>query len=446
MFPRHRLGEGLAPARHRRASLAATLFRYAPSFLLPSPEAAEARTVRSSLDNVYLQKVSGRSHGIPGFAAATRKDLLALTLQRMERGGYGAAFAPRTFVLPDQRDAWLRLAGPPSPSKSAESTQPAPSTWIVKPPAESCGDGIVLCSTTAEVDAAAALIGGESQVVSEYIDSPMLLHGHKFDLRLYAVVVRDAAAASSACIKPMKAYLHAELGLARFATTEYSGSSIADVTAHLTNYSINVNSSAFVEETRGKEHEHAAYGGTAAGASPPAPGGGLDAHKWSLPRVLAALGGKGTGLMREVAGVLGKVVAAAEADVKRDSGNALPSERAVGRFELVGVDVMLDERGKPWLLEVQNRPSTDPSSDLDLEVKGGVVRDLKELLGRGEGEEAGAAWIECVWEEAAEATRWAEKDDVDDDLRLKLNRVDQQMQFEAMLLMGAMKNDGQMWN
>ena len=185
----------------------------------------------------------------------------------------------------------------------------------------------------------------------------MLLHGHKFDLRLYAVVVKDAMN------KPMKAYLHTKLGLARFATTKYSGSNLADVTAHLTNYSINVHSTSFIEETRGREHQHGAYDHTANAAyesNPEIPYQNgpndclpLDAHKWSLPRVMEALGGSGTDLMQEVAGILGKVVAAADVDVMKDSGNAM--ERVMGRFELIGVDVMLDEDGKAWLLEVSKR-------------------------------------------------------------------------------------------
>ena len=96
---------------------------------------------------------------------------------------------------------------------------------------------------------------------------------------------------------------------------------------------------------------------------------------------------------------------------------------------------------------MQDRPSTLPTSDLDLQVKGGVVRDLKELLGGGQGQEVvtGAAWVECEWGDAAEATRRAKEDEEDDELRLKLHGLDEQMQFEATLLKGAVRDDG-MWN
>jgi len=126
-----------------------------PSFLLSTPASLAADKMLRELENVYLHALSGRRHGIPGFVAATRKDLLALTLQRLERSGYDTSFAPKTFVLPDQRSAWLA---------SYPSNAP-PHPWIVKPPSESCGEGIILCKTVAAVDEATATIGGDSQVV-----------------------------------------------------------------------------------------------------------------------------------------------------------------------------------------------------------------------------------------------------------------------------------------
>ena len=76
----------------------------------------------------------------------------------------------------------------------------------------------------------------EQCVVSRYIDNPLLLFGHKFDLRIYVVVT---------CYDPLRVYVFRE-GLVRFATKKYS-SQLDDpskddggsVYAHLTNYSIN---------------------------------------------------------------------------------------------------------------------------------------------------------------------------------------------------------------
>jgi hypothetical protein len=49
-------------------------------------------------------------------------------------------------------------------------------------------------------------------VVSEYIDSPLLFNGFKFDLRIYVAITS---------INPLRIYIY-EDGLTRFATSKYS--------------------------------------------------------------------------------------------------------------------------------------------------------------------------------------------------------------------------------
>jgi Tubulin-tyrosine ligase family len=95
------------------------------------------------------------------------------------------------------------------------------------------GRGIYIVSDVSEISLE------EVSVVSKYISNPLLINGHKFDLRIYVLVT---------CIDPLRIYVFKE-GLARFATHEYNSS--ADVKSdkfmHLTNYSINKKSSAFVQ-------------------------------------------------------------------------------------------------------------------------------------------------------------------------------------------------------
>lgn len=102
--------------------------------------------------------------------------------------------------------------------------------WIVKPTAGSQGKGIFI------IDKMDCIPEYQNCVISRYIDSPLLLFGHKFDLRIYVVVTS---------YDPLRIYVYRE-GLVRFASEKYD-SSTEQVYAHLTNYSINKKSVNFVQ-------------------------------------------------------------------------------------------------------------------------------------------------------------------------------------------------------
>lgn len=50
-------------------------------------------------------------------------------------------------------------------------------------------------------------------------------------------------------------------------------------------------------------------------------------------------------------------------------------------FEMFGFDILIDENLKPWLLEVNLAPSLSCGSDLDLEIKSNLIKDLFNLVG-----------------------------------------------------------------
>jgi tubulin polyglutamylase TTLL5 len=107
--------------------------------------------------------------------------------------------------------------------------------WIVKPTASSQGKGIFI------IDDPHYVPKHEACVISRYIDNPLLLFGHKFDLRIYVVVT---------CYDPLRVYVYRE-GLVRFATEKYGqagdGKEEGSVYAHLTNYSINKKNENYVQ-------------------------------------------------------------------------------------------------------------------------------------------------------------------------------------------------------
>jgi hypothetical protein len=49
-------------------------------------------------------------------------------------------------------------------------------------------------------------------------------------------------------------------------------------------------------------------------------------------------------------------------------------------YEILGFDVILDSKLKPWLLEVNFTPSFNCDSPIDLEVKSGVIEETMRLI------------------------------------------------------------------
>ena len=50
-------------------------------------------------------------------------------------------------------------------------------------------------------------------------------------------------------------------------------------------------------------------------------------------------------------------------------------------FQILGFDIMLDRKCKPYLLEVNHSPSFSTDSPLDEKVKGDLIRDTIRMLG-----------------------------------------------------------------
>jgi hypothetical protein len=104
--------------------------------------------------------------------------------------------------------------------------------WIVKPTNMSRGRGIYIIDNISEV----SIDSEEQLIVSKYIQNPLLINGHKFDLRIYVCITS---------YEPLRIYVYQE-GLARFATEKYTTNDAkSNLFNQLTNYSINKKHHAF---------------------------------------------------------------------------------------------------------------------------------------------------------------------------------------------------------
>lgn len=78
----------------------------------------------------------------------------------------------------------------------------------------------------------------ELSVISRYVTNPLLINGHKFDLRIYVLITS---------YEPLRVYIFQE-GLARFASETYTSKiNKNNKYMHLTNYSINKKNEKFIK-------------------------------------------------------------------------------------------------------------------------------------------------------------------------------------------------------
>ena len=271
----------------------------------------------------------------------TRKDLMYRQISKLREihGAKHFSFIPKTYILPNEI-VFLEDDMKRNPKKQ----------WIVKPAASSQGRGIFVTTNLAEIPHK-----DKNMVVSEYIGSPLLLNGYKFDLRIYVAVTS---------VNPLRIYIYEE-GLARFATCKYTesttGSSKATKFMHLTNYSVNKKNINFIE-TNGEED------GTGS--------------KWSLGALRTALRAQGIDdsvVWRKIEDICIKTVISAEPFIFQAMNAYVPHRDNC--FELLGFDILIDSALEPWLIEVNLSCSLGCDSALDQRVKAALVADLFTLIG-----------------------------------------------------------------
>ncbi|XP_036889378.1 tubulin polyglutamylase TTLL6 [Sturnira hondurensis] len=275
----------------------------------------------------------------PGMSEICRKDLLARNMSRMLKlFPKDFHFFPRTWCLPAD---WGDLQ---NYSRSRKNK-----TYICKPDSGCQGRGIFITRTVREIKP------GEDMICQLYISKPFIIDGFKFDLRIYVLM--------TSC-DPLRIFTYNE-GLARFATTSYSHpctENLDDVCMHLTNYSINKHSSNFIQD---------AHSGSKRKLS-------------TFNKYMESQGYNVDQIWRDIEDVIIKTIISAYPIIKHNYHTCFPNHTLNSAcFEILGFDILLDRKLKPWLLEVNHSPSFSTDSCVDKEVKDSLLYDTMVLINLG---------------------------------------------------------------
>ncbi|KAK3777662.1 hypothetical protein RRG08_021773 [Elysia crispata] len=297
-----------------------------------------------SPDKISELKPYQRINHFPGMGEVTRKDALARNYLKMQKAlpeEYN--FMPRTWILPADYSLLLNHAKEMKMKKKTK-------TFIVKPSNGAQGHGISLYRNAEKIPQT------ENFIVQEYVDKPLLLDGFKFDLRIYVLI--------TSC-DPLRIFLFND-GLVRLATEKYlppHESNVNHLYMHLTNYSVN------------KHNEYYEKNMTIDTGSKRS----IRYFNEYLRRsdIDVAM------LWRNIADMIVRTLLVAEPHVLhayRMCRPGVPSGSDSVCFEVLGFDIMIDRKLRPWLLEINRSPSFGTDERLDFEIKSSLIEDSFKLL------------------------------------------------------------------
>ncbi|KAI6654741.1 Tubulin polyglutamylase TTLL11 [Oopsacas minuta] len=297
--------------------------------------------------SIHWHGITHEEHIIPkgcyvskfcGLGELCYKKNLAQTLSRMkELFPDEFSFHPNCWLLPEQyEEFYVHTQEHPKPNKF----------YIVKPHEGSQGEGIFIFSNPKDK---VSLFANPS-LVQEYISNPLLLEGTKFDIRLYVLLLS---------IDPLEVYV-SRSGMVRFCTQDYHKPSIKNVHKsfmHLTNYSLN---------KRSDEYQYTDEPDTGS--------------KRILTHVLEDMERLGydtdllwdkidTVVVSTLQAMSPEIQTGVQAAIRRGE---LPSVDSC--FQILGFDLLIDDKMNVFLLEVNSHPSLGIDFDELVPDKPGVTK------------------------------------------------------------------------
>nr|CCC95304.1 unnamed protein product [Trypanosoma congolense IL3000] len=287
-----------------------------------------------------------RTNHFPSMYLLCRKGHLGITLGRMRKvmpSHY--FFYPRTWSLRSERHQFARFL-------MALRSKKLTKFFIMKPNSGCQGRGIVI--TRDPLNAVEEL---DNYIVQEYITRPLLLEERKFDLRVYVLLTS---------IRAPSIFMFND-GLVRQCTEIYerpTDVNVRNTCKHLTNYAVNKHNPEYV------------FNADSANCNVGNKRNFKFFNEW-----LVSNGKSVEQLWDRVAHVICKTILVAQPQITNVYNSCFPRHNSgYTCFEVLGFDILIDSKMKPWLMEVNHTPSLATDTPLDYEVKHALVSEVWDIL------------------------------------------------------------------
>lgn len=235
--------------------------------------------------------------------------------------------------------------------------------WIVKPRSSSKAKNIEIRNSSERYFPPYVCI------VQEYIERPFLINNKKFGLRYYLLISNH---------NPLTMFIH-KRGICLFCTTDYNiNNHNPPLTMFLSNLEINYPSADYVTPEYGNEKE--------------------DNSKWSKDFFLDYIQKTTNRSAESVDKLLNDVCTKAVITGFNKTRELELSERSCYRgYELLGVDILITEDFKPYVMEINVSPSlSGKNCSLDYAIKSEVFLDTLHLISIYESNDSMAAYYSVV--------------------------------------------------
>lgn len=261
---------------------------------------------------------------IPNVNVICRKALFVRTIHRIAHFfPHLYTFLPRSYILPHHRE------------KFEKAVQQNKKKYIVKPDGGALGAGITI------IEPGDTFVNTyHLAIAQEYIES-YLLNNFKFDLRVYVLVIPQ---------KKPRIYVYRN-GIARFCSMPVGDGSPY---SQLTNTAVNMK-------------------------NPTTNASAITRTIESVFQQIKQNGGNIDKLWRDIDDAVGLTVLASSGFITTGSNIKTPNYGYPRCFQLLGFDVLLGRDMKPWIMEVNYRPSLEFDTEQEKNLKIDMLSDLMSI-------------------------------------------------------------------